>query len=513
MPERILDKVPTDFQLKPGSRRLRQELLTADPSLEFDHHQFEEVYGLILYNNYTAGIHSSPERLQIREMNKELAGAEIADNRCVDGRVSGKQQDENPIHTEPGAFIKRAPRIYRRAQNESGGRHIPRSSYLRVGIQRAAGSPRDLIEFIEGHYMEEPKKDGHGRHEGPFQPCGQVVAMQRKGEIEEKDLVKAHIGKIKEITMPAITDWYNDCLDMQGRNALPTVCLPLMQDTVTRGYVLDLDQRNSWSPLSVSELVRVNRNRMESRLGKLVGGYGSNAECLLDPEKIIDVDNMRYEIARGLMQDGELQSFRNDIFTYLSSHYADLTSQQRNGVLFKLANNAALLYLQGSAYGEAEHPYKWHNERCIVISPEGNPPFVYFPDVQSFIATPPEPERTRIYSNTMIDLWKHYREEARHGVADTRMPEAVLMFLATPVVGGLSAVNYHYLSALSSNAELFQSLMSDKTDMNHQQGEGLHKVTKFDLFKARALNPYSLLYNYQTRVIRAVVNNRAIANR
>lgn len=501
MPERILvDRVPKEFQLQPDSLRLRNELLTADPSLGSNEELFVEVLGLILYNNYVATRYSSPPRLQIREMNKELAEAETADDRCVDGRVSNKQQDENPIHTEPGGFTKRAPRNYRRTKNESGGKYIPRSSYLRGGIQRASRNNKDLIEFVEGHFMEEPPTE-----EEPFEPCGQVLAMIRKEEIKEKDLIKAHIIKINEITIPAITDWYNDCLDIQGKETLARVCLPLMQDTVTRGYVLDLDQRDKRAPLSVAELVKVNRSRIEAHLGRLVGGYGSKTAWLLDPEKIIDLDAIRYEITRGLMQDNQLRSFKEDVLSYLSDHYSDLTAQQRTGTLFKLANNAALLYLQGSAYGEAEHPYKWHNERCIVISPEGNPPFVYFPDVQSFVATPPEPERTIIYSNTMIGLWKHYREEARHRSPDTRMPEAILMFLTTPVVGELSTSNYNYLAALSTSSELFQNLINDKTLID--------KVTKHDLYYEHEFNPYSLLYNYQTRLIRAVVDNRALANR
>lgn len=505
MPERILDKVPTEFQLQPDSRKLRQDLLSADPSLESNEELFEEVLGLILYNNYVAGKYCSPPRLQIRAMNKQSAEAEIADDRCVDGRVSNKQQDENPIHTEPAGLTKRSPRKYKRIKNESGGLYIPRSAYLRGGIQRAANSGRDLIEFIEGHFMEEPIKDEKGKYEEPFEPCGQIIAMQKNGEIREKDLIKAHIGKINEITVPAITDWHNDCLDIQGRDTLPRVCLPLMQDTVTRGYVLNLDQKDKKAPLSVPELVKVNRGRIESHLGRLVGGYGSKAAWLLDPERIIDLDMHRYEITRGLMQDSQLRSFKDDVLSYLSDHYSDLTAQQRTGTLFKLAHNAALLYLQGSAYGEAEHPYKWHNERCIVISPEGNPPFVYFPDVQSFVATPPEPERTITYANTMIGLWKHYREEAKYRSSDTRMPEAILMFLTTPVVGELSEGNYNYLGALNTSAELFQNLMNDKTPIGN--------ATKHDLYKAHELNAYSLLYNYQTRMIRAIVNNRAIANR
>ncbi len=505
MPECILDRVPADFQLHPDSQRLRQDLSEADPSLGSNRDLFDEVYGLILYNNYTAQIYGSPQRLEIRTRNKQLADAELADNRCVDGRVSNKQQGENPIHTEPGAFTKRAPRIYRRARSESGGKYIPRSSYLRGGIQRAARSSRDLIECIEGHYMEEPSKKADGSYEEPFEPCGQVVAMQKKGEISEQDLIKAHIAKINEITVPAITDWYNDCLDVQGRDVLPRVCLPLMQDTVTRGYVLDLDLKDRRAPLSVSELVKLNRGRIESHLGKLVGGYGSKAGWLLDPERIIHLDGIRYEITRGLMQDSELYPFKDDVLTYLSEHYSDLTNQQRNGVLFKLANNAALLYLQGSAYGEAEHPYKWHNERCIVVSPEGNPPMVYFPDVQSFVATPPEPERTITYTNTMISLWKHYREEAKHRTPTTRMPEEILMFLTTPVVGEFSGNNYDYFAALSTSAELFQNLMADETRIG--------KSTKRDLYRDHSLNSYSILYNYQTRIIRAIVNNRAIANR
>lgn len=508
MPERVLDRVPAEFQLQSDSQKLRKELLAADPVLGSDRDLFEEVYGLMLYNNYTAGKYCSPRRLQIRELNKSLAEAEIADDRCVDGRVSNKQQDENPIHTEPAGLTKRSPRKYKRIRNESGGIYVPRSSYLRIGIQRAAQSHKDLIEFIEGHFMEEPPKNEEGESEQPFEPCGQIVTMQRKGEIKEKDLIKAHIEKINEITVPAVTDWYNDCLDVQGRDVLQRVCLPLMQDTVTRGYILDLDQKDKRSPLVAAELVKANRGRLESHLGKLVGGYGSRSEWLLDPEKIIALAEARYEITRGLMQDTELRSFRDDVFSYLSDHYSDLTAQQRTGTLFKFANNAALLYLQGSAFGEAEHPYKWHNERCIVISPEGNPPFVYFPDVQSFVATPPEPERTIIYANTMIGLWKHYREEAKHRSSGTRMPEAILMFLATPVVGELNGNNYDYLSALSASAELFQNLINDKTEMDK-----VTKVSKYDLYKAQELNPYSLLYNYQTRIIRAVVDNRAIANR
>lgn len=499
MPERILDRVPTEFQLNPNSQRLRQELLAVDPLLTSDKGLFEEVHGLILYNNYAALKYASPRHSQIRVMNRCLAEANMATVKCVDGRGGGKQQDESPTHTEPGGLTKRATRHYRRARNESGGKHIPRSPFLRGGIQTAALDARDLIEFPEGHFMEEPPRDEYGKHVTPYQACGQASAMQAKGEIEDPDLIRGHLSKINEITIPAITDWYNDCRGAQGRDILKRVCLPLMADTVTRGYVLDLDQKDKKSPLSVAELVKVHKGRIESSLGRLVGGYGAKADWLLDPERIIDLAEARYEITRGLMQDSGLYSFRDEVLSYFSDHYSDLTNQQRTGALFKFANNAALLYLQGAAYGETEHPYKWHNERCIVISPEGNPPFVYFPDVQSFVATPPEPERTITYANTMIDIWNHYHEQASNKNGNTRMPDKVLMFLTTPVFGSLDRANDGFVAASNASGDLFHHMInSSRMGKDYMDGK---------------LEVFSLLYNYQTRVIEAVVKNCAIARR
>src|SRR3989338_542855 len=508
MPERILDRVPPEFQLKPDSQILRQELLEADPSLASDRLLLEEAHGLIVYNNFVAGIYTSPERLKVRDMNKVQAEANTADIDCVDGRRGGKQQEEGPTHTEPGGFTKRAPRLYQRKKHESGGKHIPRSAFLRGGIKAAAYEGKDLVEFPKGHFMEEPLKDANGKHLSPFQTCGQAAKMQDQGEIKDPDLIRGHIGKLNEITVQAVTDWYDDCLDMQGRDILKMVCVPLMLDAETRGYVLDLDKKNLYSPLSVAELIKVYRGRIEASLGKLVGSYGSKAEWLLNPAKITDLALVRYEITRGLMQDDQLRPFREDILTYLSEHYADLNAQQRQGVLFKFSNNGSLVYLQGSAYKEAEHPYKWHNERCLVISPEGNPPFVYFPDIQSFVATPPEQERTNIYANTMIDIWNHYHEEAKTRNSHTRMPDEILIFLTTPVYGELTQRHHNYVAALNTSAELFHHMISDPTKIESENG-----ATKFDLYKAGKLKVFSLLYDYQTRIIRAVVNNRAIANR
>lgn len=501
MPERVLDRVPIEFQLRPDSQRVRKELLDADPALDSNKELFEEVYGLILYNNQTALEYNSPRHVQIRKMNKEQAKAKKRKVKCVDGRCTDRQQDDCPTHTEPGGFTKRASRYYRRARNESGELYIPRSPYLRGGIQAAAMEEGDLLEIVEGHYMEEPPKDETGKHIDPYEPCGKVSDMLNdpKEKFINHDLIKGHIEKLNEITIPPITAWYNDCRDTQGREVLERVCLPIMLDTVTRGYVLDLDQRDNRAPLSVSELVRTHRGRIEAALGKLVGGYRSKAEWFTDPEKITDLALHRYEVTRGLMHDETLRPFQDDILTYLSTHYPELTADQRTGVLSEFADNAGLLYLQGSAYGEAEHVFKWHNERCIVLSPEGNPPFVQFPDVQSFIATPPEPERTIIYANAMIKLWKHYREEAKQRDPNTRMPEEILMFLNTPLFGEANGANYNYIAALNASGDLFHSMVSDKS-----MGE---------LYRNGDLRSFSLLYDYQTRFIRAVVNNRALANR
>lgn len=508
MPERVLDRVPTEFQLRPDSQRLRQELLDADPSLEGNKSLLDEIHGLIVYNNYTALKYNSPEHEQIRSMGKRLGRARKGKIKCVDGRRGGKQQDENPTHTEPGGFIKRTPRHYRRTRDESGGRHIPRSPFLRGGIRAAALENEDLIEFAEGHFMKEPPKDEKGNPTRPVQRCGQAEAMQRNDEITDTDLIRGHITKLKEITVPAITDWYNDCRDMQGKNILARVCLPIMMDTETRGYVLDLDKRDQRTPLDVAELVKVYRSRIESDLGRLVGSYGSKAEWLLDPERMTDLALTRYEITRGLMQDPELKAFRDDVLTYLVDHYSDLTIDQRTGVLSEFADDAALLYLQGSAYGEAEHSYKWHNERCMVISPEGNPPFVYYPDIQSFVATPPEPERTNIYANTMIDIWNHYHKEAIIKNSHTRMPDAILMFLTTSVAGELNRSNQNYIAALNNSEELLYHMINDHNEISKGS-----KITKADLYKTGRLQIVSLLYDYQSRIVRAVVNNRAIANR
>ncbi|MBI2600018.1 hypothetical protein HYW43_03835, partial [Candidatus Daviesbacteria bacterium] len=461
---------------------------------------FEEVLGLMLYHNYMSAKYNSPERQRLREMNRDLAEAHIGSIVCVDGRRGGKQQDESPTHIEPGALTKRAPRFHKRSRYESGGKHIPRSPFLRGGIHTAAlDRARDLIEFPTGHFMVEPAKDEQDKHISPYQPCGKAKAMQDEGEIIDKDIINGNLAKINEITVPPITDWFNDCRGVTGRDPLDRVCLPLMMDTGTRGYVVDLDQRHRRSPLGVPELVKIYRSRIEENLGKLVGEYGSKVNWITDPEKELDLALARHEITRGLMQDQEFRGFQNDVLGYLTDHYSELTYQQRMGVLFKLADNAALVYLQGSAVGEADHPYKWHNERCIVISPEGNPPFVFFPDIQSFVATPPEPDRVVTYSNTMITIWNHYLEEARKRNGNSRMPDEILMFLTTPVTGELHRRNDSYVAAVNSSGELFHHMVS-----NDRIG---------GLFAKGELRIYSLLYDYQTRDIRAVVDNRVIASR
>lgn len=490
--ETILNKVPLGFQNEPDSQRLKNELLLADPSLQEKPDRLGNVIGLIMHNNRVAKIVNDPRFTSARMRKQGLAKAYLAFEDCVDGRTWRIAQIERvgPSHSEPAGLTKRSIRNHRRKENESGGRYIPRSPSLRGGIQASAKENLyDLLEFPTGHFMGDYRSLMQEPSLVQGQQCGQLSNMQEIGEMGEMDLIQGGLAKLKEITVPGITDFYNDWREIYGFEQLKQVCVPLMLNTENRAYILGLENFGYKSPLDTAELLKIYSERITSSLGYIAGEPGFASQWFTNPDKLIELAELRYDVTKGILNHPYLEPLRSDILSYFREDNPNLTNDQLSGSLYLFASNVAMLYELADF-----RPMKWHDERCIVISPGGNPPFSFFPDVQTFVATPPEPERTVRYAATMVRLWQHHYYEAQKGHIENGIPEDIIMFLTTPVYGNLEWGNDQYRMALANNGELSRTILSE--------------TSLSDLQKSGKLHVYSLLYDYGTREIRNIVVNR-----
>lgn len=300
---------------------------------------------------------------------------------CIDGRI--------PAIFAGGKFARffenpaaEVTTIKRKSDNKL----IPDSSDLIEALRRVASMEEDLLEIVAAHTSISDSHHG----------CGAMAAKRKAGLLDPKDsLEDANLKIIKEKTIPAISNIYNEFRVQFGLPILKKVAVPILYDTDTFGMFLNYDLKNDSEQLSTTGLVTKHKDRMDEFFIKknlLFGAFRSKFSDLkfLTPffENVVYMieDILSYKVAKEMVEEIE---------EYINKYYPDLTAKQKKSLKFILVRNISIQYLTGLSdikKKALDHPFAQHEESYMAVAMRGGTIGKFDPQNQVFASTPSDPQ-------------------------------------------------------------------------------------------------------------------------
>ncbi|OGK12826.1 hypothetical protein A3C98_04620 [Candidatus Roizmanbacteria bacterium RIFCSPHIGHO2_02_FULL_37_15] len=356
----------------------------------------QNILDILYRNTLMAEILESKDFLEILEQEKQLRGeVKVGVVQCIDGRLSIPHQFGRATNVKEiaGSLIK---------LNEDGETISDRR--FEGILEQTANEGRELLQIVTGHTS---LKDEDHR-------CGRIM----KG-VKEKEFT----GEVNQVAWEeaekraiAIENEYNDILQAKGKTPQAKVAITAMIDTDTMGLIFSFGQANS---LSTTELTRELTTEIQQALGEETGGFGSMKDTFADPFHFIEYSEHVLKITEFLTKRLATDSkFKQ----YITVNFPELTSGQKQALLFTIGRTIANQYITGLASEEEfTHPYLLHSEEYMVVSPHGKP-LGGFDLRQSFGSVPADRGEMLIHVLTKLSLLDKQKAEKPY-----------ILFFSTPV--------------------------------------------------------------------------------
>jgi hypothetical protein len=358
--------------------------------------------------NFMADVLRSEYPAVLEEEKKMVGACKIGKVKCIDGRFP----DIFPIGPiaevweEPAALIE----TVEHTEKDGTKKIYPKSTTLGIALDKAAGTDEDLIELVMAHTSLQTSHK-----------CGKMAGLEKQGKVREGESFEdANIRMVKDSTIPAIENFYNDAREKKGKEKLETVCVPAVFDTDTFGIILDYERRGEpdFQPLSTTQIANQLSGVISANLGSVVGAFGEYKNTFTDATHFIEISKRLTYLTGALVNDKG--GFEKMIYDYLDAHHSSLTSAQKQALLFTVSKTVAFQYMTGTSATQLEdiqehvaHPFTEHNENYMSISLRGRP-FGHGEIVQSFGSTPSDSQVAIDHILTKISILdghKHTDEE------------------------------------------------------------------------------------------------------
>ena len=339
------------------------------------------IWAVIERNNQVGKILNAPHFKKLVKRVKELIGKTFVGYIfCIDGRipaifVGGRfaRFFENPAAEV--AVIKR----------KSDNKLIPDSSDLIEALRRAASMEDDLLEIVAAHTSILDSHHG----------CGAMAAKKRAGLIDSKlSFEHANLKIIKERTIPAISNIYNEFREQIGLEPLKTVGIPVLYDTDTFGLFLNYDLQKEDKALSTTELTNKYKDQLDEYFIKKNLVFGSFGSKFSDLKYLTAFFRNVVEVIEAIVDKKVAKNLLTDIEGYIDNAYFDLTSNQKQGLKFILVRNISIQYLTGLSSVKKrtlDHPFSEHGEGYMAVAMRGGTIGKFDPQNQVFASTPADP--------------------------------------------------------------------------------------------------------------------------
>lgn len=406
------------------------------------------IWSIIERNNQVAKILSSPGYRKVVKRKRELsAGTSLGYVFCIDGRIpaiflGGRFARHFEIPAAEVTTMKR----------KSDSELIPDSSDLNEALRRLSIAKDDLLEIVFAHTSLS----------NPHHGCGAMLAKKKMGQVDPKlSLEEANLKIIKEKSIPAITNMYNEFRIQLGLEKLKVVGIPAVYDTDTFGIVLNFDLKDKL--FSTTDITNKYKDQLDEYFIKNNLVFGSFREKFTDLKYLVAFSQNVLRVTEGIITGKVALTLLNEVKQYLELNFKDLTDNQRQALKFLLIRNIALQYLTGASVRRKtiEHAFLEHNESYMAVAMRGATIGKFDPQNQGFASTPSSPAQAIENINTMISIM---------GSAKQNRP--YILFVCNSVNSRDLRENKQVLQRImGSNAGLFRDLVKDK-DLGEMMEKG-----------------------------------------
>lgn len=400
------------------------------------------IWEIVERNNAVAKILESPNFRKItkrqRELTKDTALGLVF---CIDGRI--------PAIFLGGRFARHfevpageISTINRKSDSEL----IPDSSDLNEALRRIAASSDELLEIIFAHTSLVDSHHG----------CGAMMAKKKAGLLTSKlSLEEANLKIIKEKTIPAITNMYQEFKVQLGSQPLKVVAIAALYDTDTFGIILNFDLTKIGNSLSTTELVNQYQDQMDEYFIKKNLVFGSFKEKFSDLKYLTAFSKNVLAITESLIEGKVASKLSLELKDYINKFYPDLTDKQKQALIFLLIKNIAFQYLTGLSVIKrktSDHPFFTHGESYMAVAMRGATIGKFDPQNQAFASTPADPKQAIANINTMLSI-----------LGDSPKVKPYILFVCNSIKVRDLKENSHALQRLiGSNAGLLRDIIADQ---------------------------------------------------
>jgi len=410
----------------------------------------ERIWNIIERNNQVAKILSTPGYRKIVKRKRQLLGAiSLGFVFCIDGRI--------PAIFLGGRFARHfetpAGEITT-MKRKSDNKLIPDSSDLNEALRRIATTGDDFLEIVFAHTSLS----------NPHHGCGAMAVKKKMGLIDPKlSLEDANLKIIKEKTIPALFNIYNEFKAQLGLKPLKVVGIAAVYDTDTFGIILNYNQRLEKKSLSTTDLTNKYKDKLdEYSISKGKNSFikdnivfGSFREKFTDLKYSVAFAQNVLKITESLLDSKVANEALVEVDKYIDVHYEDLTPDQKKGLRFILIRNIAFQYLTGLCMIKrkiADHAFAKHGESYMAVAMRGATIGKFDPENQGFASTPSDPKQAIGNINTMLSI-----------IGDSSKMKPYILFVCNSVNSRDLRENNQVLQRImGSNAGLFIRLIEDK---------------------------------------------------
>lgn len=402
----------------------------------------KRIWSAVERNNEVSKVLSSSEYKDAVKKNKKFLGNVILGQVfCIDGRipaifVGGRFARHFEI---PAAQVQTTKR-------KSDGKLIPDSTDLNEALRIAASEKGDILEVVFAHTsLLDP-------HHG----CGAMVGKRKAGELDPKlSNEVANLKIIKETTIPALTNIYNEFREQVGVKPLKTVGIPAIYDTDTFGMILNYDLEDQGKSFSTTELTQKFQKELDDYFIKENLIFGSFKEQFSELKFLPTLTKNLLKIVDEIWEGKVVPELSAAVDDYIKTHFPTLTQQQRRALRFLLIRNITFQYLTGMCKVKKsglDHPFAEHEEASMAVAMRGATIGKFDPQNQVFSSTPADPKEAIENIKVMLSI-----------MGDSPKIKPYILFVCNSIDEKDLRDNGHIVQRLmGSNAGLLRDIVADK---------------------------------------------------
>lgn len=402
----------------------------------------DRIWQVIDRNNHVARILETPSYRILEKSQKRFLGNTILGHvLCIDGRIpaiflGGRFSRYFETPAAEITVIKR----------KSDGSLIPDSTDLNEALRIAASDEADLLEIVLAHTSLT----------NPHHGCG-AMAGKRKAGILDKNLSneEANLKILKEQSIPALTNVYNEFREQNGLPSLKTVAISALYDTDTFGLIFNYDLKKEGKELSTTELTKEFSENLNEYFIKNNLVLGSFKEKFSDLKYLIHFSSNLLKVVSSILSGDASKELLAKINDYTETSYPNLTDDQKKALRFVIIRNIALQFLIGSCNikkSNLDHPFAEHEEGYMAVAMRGGTIGKFDPENQVFACSPSDPKSAIGTINVMLSI-----------MGDSPKIKPYILFVCNSVNSrDLKENNQIIQRLMGSNAGLLRDIVEDE---------------------------------------------------